>query len=115
MGFLQEDNGNFSATRLAFLLWILGVLIGWGVASARLNKLQEIPDSVLALIGVLMTGKVTQKFAENKIPDPSQTQISGPVPAAAPALEHGSTQGNTFVKAPEPQMSIKQKLEASDL
>jgi len=32
--FLQEDNGNFSATRLAFLLWIIG------------------------------TGKVVQKFGE---------------------------------------------------
>jgi len=62
--FFQDDKGIFSATRLAFLVWTFAVLIGWGVASARHNKLEEIPSSVQVIIGVLMTGKVVQKFGE---------------------------------------------------
>lgn len=62
--FLQEDNGGFSASRLAFLLWICGALIAWLVTSITSYSLQEIPDSVVMIIGILMTGKVTQKFGE---------------------------------------------------
>ncbi|MGA7563973.1 MAG: hypothetical protein WBW55_12270 [Desulfobaccales bacterium] len=62
--FLQEDNGNFSATRLAFLLWIIGVLVVWIMDSVKAASLQGIPESVAAIIGILMTGKVAQKFGE---------------------------------------------------
>lgn len=65
-GFLREDNGNFSATRLGFLSWVLGVLLIWGGASVHDKKLAEVPQSVQILIGVLMAGKVTQKFTEEK-------------------------------------------------
>lgn len=62
--FLQEDNGGFSSSRLAFLLWIAGVLIAWIIASIKGGSLQEIPDSVVTVIGILMTGKIVQKFGE---------------------------------------------------
>lgn len=62
--FLQEDNGGFSSSRLAFLLWALGVLIVWIVISVKSAGLQEIPDSVAMVLGILMTGKVAQKFGE---------------------------------------------------
>jgi len=62
--FLQEDNGNFSATRLAFLLWIIGALVAWIITSLKSGNLQAIPESVAAIIGILMTGKVAQKFGE---------------------------------------------------
>ena len=65
--FFQEDNGNLSATRLAFLAWIFGVLVGWGIDTAHHDyKMAEIPQSVQLLIGVLMTGKVAQKFREEQ-------------------------------------------------
>ncbi len=65
-GFLQDDNGNLSSMRLAFLLWVVGVgvLLIWGVASLKAGELKIIPDSVTTIIGVLMGGKVMQKFGE---------------------------------------------------
>ena len=73
--FFQEDNGSFSATRLAFLAWIFGVLIGWGIDTAQHNyKMADIPPSVQVLIGVLMTGKVAQKFREEQ-PNTDATKV----------------------------------------
>lgn len=62
--FLQDSNHEFSATRLAFLAWIFGALIVWGAGSFHENKIQEVPESVIALIGILMTGKTIQRFGE---------------------------------------------------
>jgi hypothetical protein len=62
--FFQEGNGQYSATRLAFLAWIFGILIVWGSGSFHDKKMQEIPSSIQILIGVLMTGKVAQKVSE---------------------------------------------------
>ncbi|RMF58914.1 MAG: hypothetical protein D6748_07535 [Calditrichaeota bacterium] len=62
--FLQEKNGNFSSTRLAFLLWVLGTLFVWIFISIKNLTLQPLPESVIIIIGILMTGKVTQKFGE---------------------------------------------------
>ena len=62
--FLQEDNGNFSSSRLAFLLWVVGVLLVWAIASIKSGSLLDIPESVATVIGILMTGKVVQKFGE---------------------------------------------------
>lgn len=62
--FFQEGNGQYSATRLAFLAWIFGTLVIWGSGSFHDKKMQEIPSSIQILIGVLMTGKVAQKVGE---------------------------------------------------
>ena len=70
--FLQEDNGNFSATRLAMLSWVVGVLASWAYLSISLRKMQDIPQSVVTIIGILVTGKVAQKFSEEK---PGTAQI----------------------------------------
>jgi hypothetical protein len=64
--FFQDDNDRFSATRLAFLAWIFGALIIWGAGSINDKKMQRVPDSIQVLIGILMTGKVTQKFREER-------------------------------------------------
>jgi len=37
--FVEEDNGGLSATRLAFLLWTIGVLIVWIIDSLRQGTL----------------------------------------------------------------------------
>lgn len=62
--FLQEENGGFSSTRLAFLLWAVGVLIIWIINSAKSGILQPIDGSVITIMGILMGGKVVQKFGE---------------------------------------------------
>ena len=62
--FLQDGNGRFSATRLAFLLWTVGVLAVWIYLSINHpNTDIRIDSSVTVLIGVLMTGKVVQSFS----------------------------------------------------
>lgn len=75
--FLQEDSGGFSASRLAFLLWIAGVLVVWLITSIKSNSLQEIPDSISTVIGILMTGKVVQKFGE-KPPESAEASNQPP-------------------------------------
>jgi hypothetical protein len=69
--FLEDVTGKLSAMRLAALLWIVGVLIVWIIASLKGPdpKLETIPDSVITLIGILITGKVVQRFGEVKMKD----------------------------------------------
>ena len=62
--FLQDDNGTLSATRLAFLLTISIVITIWSIVSLEKGQLLPIDTSLLALITVLMAGKVAQKFVE---------------------------------------------------
>ena len=76
--FFQENNGTLSATRLAFLIWAFGVLVVWGIPSIRHEKLEPIPESVVVVIGMLMTGKVVQKFSESST-STSEVQTSQPI------------------------------------
>lgn len=85
-GFLQDDNGNLSSMRLAFLLWVVGVLAIWGVASLKAGELKIIPDSVTTIIGVLMGGKVMQKFGEQSAPKMADNTL--PLIVKAPPAGH---------------------------
>jgi hypothetical protein len=78
--FLQENNGGFSATRLGFLLWVIGVLVVWMINSLKEKGLAPIDSSVTAVIGILMTGKVVQKFGEKDNGGPAAP--AAPKPAA---------------------------------
>lgn len=62
--FVQEDNGDFSATRLAFLLWTVGALVVWVYQSLHSGSPQGLSADVVTILGILMTGKVVQKFGE---------------------------------------------------
>lgn len=64
IGFFQDADGNLSSIRLAFLLWAAGVLVVWIIMSLKGTKLADIPPEVLTVLGILMTGKVVQKFSE---------------------------------------------------
>jgi hypothetical protein len=70
--FLQEDNGGLSSTRLAFLLWVVGVLVVWIVGSLKAGELQSIDNSIITILGILMGGKVVQKFGEKPDVRPSR-------------------------------------------
>lgn len=76
--FFQENNGNYSATRLAFLAWIFGALIIWSIGSFRDKEMQPIPESVTILVGVLMSGKVAQKFQEESGSLPTNSNVDQP-------------------------------------
>ncbi|MEX0272311.1 hypothetical protein AB3R30_24660 [Leptolyngbyaceae cyanobacterium UHCC 1019] len=82
--FLQDPNGEFSSTRLAFLAWIFAVLVGWGVDTVKHDyKLAEIPESVQVLVGVLMTGKVAQRFGEKPDSDTAELKVTQKVTTVA--------------------------------
>lgn len=89
--FLQDGNGEFSATRLGFLLWVVGVLMVWiYMAASRPDYNLHIDTSVITLIGILMTGKVVQSFSPNDgpasgSPQPA-TSENKPAVATTPAV-----------------------------
>lgn len=83
--FLQENNGGFSATRLGFLLWVIGVLVVWIMNSLKSGTLAPIDSSVTAVIGILMTGKVVQKFGEKDDAGPAAPAAPGAPKPAAPS------------------------------
>jgi putative effector of murein hydrolase LrgA (UPF0299 family) len=66
--FLKEENGQYSATRLAFILWAIGVLIIFMYQGFRTTNLADlkIDGSIITILGILTTGKVSQKFFESK-------------------------------------------------
>ncbi|NWD69151.1 hypothetical protein HX870_16230 [Pseudomonas gingeri] len=64
--FLQDGTGNLSATRLAFLLWVIGALVVWvyqSFMSTDHGKMIAFDPTITTVIGILMTGKVAQSFS----------------------------------------------------
>jgi hypothetical protein len=61
---LEDNSGGLSATRLAFLLWAVGVLGMWIYSSIQQGKLAAIDGTVVTVLGILMTGKTVQRFGE---------------------------------------------------
>lgn len=63
--FFEDGSGQLSAMRLAFLMMIFCFLAMWVLESYTQMKMAKIDNSVIYLIGILMTGKVAQSVAEN--------------------------------------------------
>lgn len=85
LSFLEDNSGGFSATRLAFLLWAIGVLAVWIWCSFKNCELQPIDESVRWILGILMTGKVVQRFGEKG--DASNGDSTPPGGKAANAIQ----------------------------
>jgi hypothetical protein len=66
--FFQDTDGKLSATRLVMIIWAFGVLIVWGFVTLKTGTLTELPNSVVEILGIVLTGKVVQKFGENSSP-----------------------------------------------
>lgn len=90
--FLQDGSGTLSATRLGFLLWVIGVLVVWAVVSVtHPESAHGIDNSVLTLIGILMIGKVVQSFSANDGPTPpGGSQPPGGENSPAPIIPQGA-------------------------
>jgi hypothetical protein len=56
--FFQDDTGAFSATRLAFLLWSIGVFLIWIYVCVSSASLVAMPQTVVEMTLVFMGGKV---------------------------------------------------------
>ena len=50
--------------RFVMILWLVGILVAWLFVSWRTTTLANIPDSVLAIAGIFITGKAVQKQIE---------------------------------------------------
>lgn len=64
--FFQDEKGQFSATRLAFLFWSIGAFVIWARVSWMKEELMDVKENVIYIIMALMTGKVWQRYAEAK-------------------------------------------------
>ena len=66
MQFLTDKKADkLSASRLLLLLWGVGVLVTWIIASVMGDELEDIPNSVVTILGILISGKTVQRFGEN--------------------------------------------------
>lgn len=64
LSLLEDNSGGVSSMRLAMLLWLLAIGVTWTVLAFRTSQLPDIPPGVLALTGMLVGGKVVQRFGE---------------------------------------------------
>lgn len=71
--FLQDDKGNNSSTRLGTLLWLVGILVAWLYVVFTTKSMPDFPPGVLAIVGMILTAKVSQKYVEVQAPNTSDT------------------------------------------
>jgi len=70
--FFKDDTGQYSATRLAFLIWAAGVFLVWAYMCILTKSLVEIPQTVVEVTGLFMGGKVIQSHIENQPTKPNE-------------------------------------------
>lgn len=66
MNALQDDKGNTSSMRIAFLCLVVGVFLVWAIVCVMSKAIVDLPSGIQTVLGMIMTGKVAQKFAEGK-------------------------------------------------
>lgn len=69
MSFLKDDTGALSSTRLAFLLWMIGILVMWIYVCINQKTLVALDPTLIGVMGVFMTGKVIQSKVESEPTD----------------------------------------------
>ena len=70
--FLQDDAGNQSSMRMVTVSWNFGILIAFCYVVFMSKALPDVPASVLAILGMMLTAKVGQKMVETKPCDTTQ-------------------------------------------
>lgn len=68
-GFLQDDSGNSSSTRLVTFLWFLGLIVAFVIATLRSTAvpgggIPDIPWGVITLSAAVLGGKQVGKWIE---------------------------------------------------
>ena len=85
---MRDGEGSVSATRLASPAWSLGVLGVWMANPLRSTQPCKLDPQVISIMGIRMTGKVTQSFAETqdaevKIEADRTTRLASQIPSTA--------------------------------
>ena len=78
--FFQDGDGLSSSTRLAFLTWSLGVFIIWALACITSKSLVSIPQTVVEMSMVFISGKVTGSWVESINTNNSLPIVKAPEP-----------------------------------
>ena len=71
--FLQDADGNNSSSRLLTLIGTAAILVVWATVCIRTNTLTPLPESVIALLTILIgnklgTGFITERKKEEPKP-----------------------------------------------
>lgn len=61
---LSDGSDGISTMRVLLTLWTLGVMAAWLMAALGTHTIPDIPSGVLTLTGMLVGGKVIQRFGE---------------------------------------------------
>ena len=65
LGEFFTDGNFYSMTRLMLFLWGGGVLVNWSFVCFKTKVLAPIPESIVTIIAIFISGKVVQSFSEN--------------------------------------------------
>lgn len=60
----SEDNGNPSYTRISSFCVLTNIMVNWSYIIFKTGVWVPLDGGTIALIGILVAGKVAQKFAE---------------------------------------------------
>jgi hypothetical protein len=63
---LEDNAGGFSATRLAFLLTVLAVLVNWSYVIFLKGEMIDLPQGAVALLVGIGGVKAVQRFGEKE-------------------------------------------------
>jgi hypothetical protein len=63
-GIWKEADGKPSMVRVLLFIWAVGTFVLWAFLSCRSGVLQDLPDSIAAIVATLAAGKAAQRFAE---------------------------------------------------
>jgi hypothetical protein len=64
--FLSDNSGGMSSMRLIMAVWFLGALVLWMLVSFQKAEIQPMPESIITLLGIVLSGKVVQRFGEKQ-------------------------------------------------
>jgi len=64
-GLLSDMPNTWSVIRYTAVLIVTTVIMTWCIMSFQKGQLLPIPDSVIVLVGIAVTGKVSQKYIED--------------------------------------------------
>lgn len=60
----SDSSDGISTMRVLLTLWTLGIMAAWLAVALGTHTIPDIPSGVLALTGMLVGGKVIQRFGE---------------------------------------------------
>ena len=68
---LQDNGGGISSQRVLLLVWCAVLIVVWCVVAIKTKTIPDIPAGVLTLSGIIIGGKVLQRFGEQPEPPPA--------------------------------------------